>query len=133
MLLTPYSLQKAISSRNSRGWYQGDHILFLLAQRPALALTSERALEIMTTLVHTAYDPPDVVDVTKLAGIARALAALVIRITGRCEVLPACAVSGWQYHAPALAHPAFQARPSRSASPVQQDIAPDPDMGLVSH
>jgi aminopeptidase YwaD len=48
-------------------WYQGDHGLFLMQQRPALALTSERASELLTTIVHTSHDRPELVDTSKLA------------------------------------------------------------------
>jgi aminopeptidase YwaD len=58
-------------------WYQGDHGLFLMRQRPALALTSELAPELMAEIVHTASDTPAVVDPARLVTAARALHALM--------------------------------------------------------
>ncbi|NWF69384.1 MAG: M28 family peptidase [Chloroflexi bacterium] len=54
-------------------WYQGDHMLFLMQQRPALAFTSENLLELMTEIVHTTKDVPAVIDTHKLAQTALAL------------------------------------------------------------
>lgn len=61
-------------------WFQGDHGLFLMNGRPALALTSERAVELMTQVVHTAQDTPDLVDPARLAEAARALSDLVLQL-----------------------------------------------------
>jgi aminopeptidase YwaD len=61
-------------------WYQGDHGLFLLKQRPALALTSELLTELMTEIVHTPKDAPEIVDSSKLATVAFALRDLLLRL-----------------------------------------------------
>jgi aminopeptidase YwaD len=61
-------------------WYQGDHGLFLMQQRPAVALTSERAIELLTTIVHTPQDRPELVDSTKLVASAYALRDLVVQL-----------------------------------------------------
>jgi aminopeptidase YwaD len=61
-------------------WHQGDHGLFLMNQRPALALTSDRVLELMTNIVHTAHDRPEILDVSKLVETALALRALLERV-----------------------------------------------------
>lgn len=61
-------------------WFQGDHGLFLMNGRPALALTSERAVELMTQVVHTAQDTPDLVDPARLSEAARALNELARRL-----------------------------------------------------
>jgi aminopeptidase YwaD len=58
-------------------WYQGDHGLFLLNGRPALAITSERAAELMSRIVHTPADRPEIVDGERLAEVALALRDLV--------------------------------------------------------
>ena len=58
-------------------WYQGDHGLFLMNQRPALAITSERLAELMGEITHTPKDTPEIVDVTKLATLALALRDLL--------------------------------------------------------
>jgi aminopeptidase YwaD len=61
-------------------WYQGDHSLFLMQQRPALALTSERAFELLTTIIHTPHDRPELIDSTKLVASAYALRDLVVQL-----------------------------------------------------
>lgn len=61
-------------------WYQGDHSLFLMNQRPALALTSDPAHELMTSIIHTAHDRPEVLDVNKLVETAAALRELLDRV-----------------------------------------------------
>jgi aminopeptidase YwaD len=61
-------------------WYQGDHFLFLMNQRPALALTSQRVAELMTEIVHTSKDKPEVVEPSRLAQAAQALHDLVRQI-----------------------------------------------------
>jgi aminopeptidase YwaD len=58
-------------------WFQGDHMLYLLHERPALAFTSERVVEMMAQIVHTAADRPELVRVEKLVEAAEALRALV--------------------------------------------------------
>jgi aminopeptidase YwaD len=61
-------------------WYQGDHSLFLIQQRPALALTSERAIELLTTIIHTPHDRPEVIDSAKLVASAYALHDLIVQL-----------------------------------------------------
>lgn len=61
-------------------WYQGDHGLFLMNQRPALAITSERVIELETSYVHTAKDTPEIVDPAKLAELALALRDLLVQL-----------------------------------------------------
>jgi aminopeptidase YwaD len=61
-------------------WIQGDHMLFLVNQRPALALTSERMTQLLAEITHTPKDSPEVVDGTKLADIALALHSLLARL-----------------------------------------------------
>ncbi|CAG0927131.1 hypothetical protein TFLX_00373 [Thermoflexales bacterium] len=58
-------------------WVQGDHGLFLMNQRPALALTSERVYELLLNIVHTAHDQPEILDVNKLVETAFALRAVL--------------------------------------------------------
>lgn len=58
-------------------WYQSDHGLFIAQGVPALALASTEIAEVMSEVAHTPKDTPDVVDVAKLAVIARALRDLV--------------------------------------------------------
>jgi aminopeptidase YwaD len=61
-------------------WYQGDHGLFLLNQRPALAVTSERVLELMSQFVHTPRDSPEIVDCGRLVTIASALHEILLKM-----------------------------------------------------
>lgn len=58
-------------------WFQGDHALFLMNGRPALALTSELVGEVMTEYVHTDKDTPQIIDSEKVAGTALALDRLL--------------------------------------------------------
>jgi len=61
-------------------WYPGDHGLFLLNQRPALAITSELLEELMAEITHTPKDRPEIVDVTKLVSLAVALRDLLLHL-----------------------------------------------------
>ena len=58
-------------------WYQGDHAIFTMNGRPAIALTSEKMSEVMTRIVHAEKDTPDQVDPEKLVEASQALEALV--------------------------------------------------------
>lgn len=58
-------------------WFQGDHALFLMNGRPALALTSELVGELMTEFVHTERDTPAIIDPEKVARTALALYQLL--------------------------------------------------------
>jgi aminopeptidase YwaD len=63
-------------------WYAGDHGLFLLCHRPALAITSELLTELMAHITHTPKDSPDIVDTAKLVEVALALRDLVLQLDG---------------------------------------------------
>jgi aminopeptidase YwaD len=63
-------------------WYQGDHMLWLQAGRPALAFTSEAAPALMREIIHTPADLPELVDVEKLVEAAQALRALISTLPG---------------------------------------------------
>lgn len=58
-------------------WVQGDHILFVINQRPALALTSTEVLSLMNEIVHTGKDRVEMVDSEKLVQAARVLCSLL--------------------------------------------------------
>jgi aminopeptidase YwaD len=58
-------------------WYQGDHMVFVQNEVPALAITSERFMEIETSFAHTPRDRPDLVDPRKLTDAAFALRDLL--------------------------------------------------------
>jgi aminopeptidase YwaD len=57
-------------------WYQGDHSIFVMAGRPAVAITSDIG-EVSAQVTHTPKDAPDIVDPRKVAQIAAALAAFI--------------------------------------------------------
>jgi aminopeptidase YwaD len=61
-------------------WYQSDHSLFIMNQRPALAITSENFMHLSTYITHTAKDIPALVDTSKLVEIALALRNLLVSL-----------------------------------------------------
>jgi aminopeptidase YwaD len=58
-------------------WFQGDHSIFLMNSRPALALTSERVYELLTEFIHTEKDTPEIIDPEKVARTALRLHELI--------------------------------------------------------
>jgi len=54
-------------------WFQGDHMIFVQKEIPAIAFTAEKMSELMTQITHTQKDTPDLVDCMKLVEIASAL------------------------------------------------------------
>ena len=58
-------------------WYQSDHSLFIMNNRPALAITSEQFTHLSTYITHTAKDTPELVDPSRLADTAMALQKLL--------------------------------------------------------
>ncbi|MCJ7624274.1 MAG: M28 family peptidase [Anaerolineaceae bacterium] len=77
-------IHKAFSSQKGiiegEQWYQSDHMIFVQNQRPALAITSDRFMELSAKITHTPRDTPDLVDHTKVANIALALRDLLLEI-----------------------------------------------------
>lgn len=61
-------------------WYQGDHTIFVMSGRPALALTSSATFDLMATLIHSAQDTPDLVEPARLVETASALHALILEL-----------------------------------------------------
>jgi len=59
------------------GWPQGDHSLFTINQVPALAVTSENAFFIGSTVAHTPEDKPELVDCGAVATVAGFFADVV--------------------------------------------------------
>jgi aminopeptidase YwaD len=59
-------------------WYQSDHSLFIIKNRPALAITSEQFMHLSTYITHTAKDIPLLVNSTRLVEIAQALRSLLL-------------------------------------------------------
>lgn len=54
-------------------WFQSDHMVFVMNGIPALAITSENFLEILTELAHTPEDNIEKVDIGKVAEVAMIL------------------------------------------------------------
>jgi aminopeptidase YwaD len=61
-------------------WYQSDHSLFIMNDRPALAITSEKFMHLSTSITHTAKDAPSLVEPTKLVEISLALRDLLVAL-----------------------------------------------------
>lgn len=61
-------------------WLQGDHAVFSMHGVPALAVTSERIEELMSTVIHTPADTVDLVDPHKLVRLAGVLRVLIGRL-----------------------------------------------------
>ncbi|MDY0093040.1 MAG: M28 family peptidase [Candidatus Vecturithrix sp.] len=70
--LIPYS-----ELYEGEAWYQSDHMIFAVNQRPALAITSEKFVQLCTEITHTEKDRPELVDCRKLAVIACGLYDIV--------------------------------------------------------
>jgi aminopeptidase YwaD len=58
-------------------WWQSDHVVFAMQERPAIALTSERQDIILHEVIHTADDTVEQVDAGLLVQSAQALRDLV--------------------------------------------------------
>jgi aminopeptidase YwaD len=58
-------------------WYQSDHAIFVQHGVPALAITTERFVEISTHITHTERDRPELVDAAQVVDVALALRDLV--------------------------------------------------------
>lgn len=52
--------------------------LFVMCERPTVAITSEKAMGLMASIIHTGKDQPELVDCRKLAFIAQGLASLFL-------------------------------------------------------
>lgn len=61
-------------------WYQGDHSMFVQNGVPAMAITSERFIELSTFITHTPQDRPELVDTGKLVTIAKTLRTLLLSL-----------------------------------------------------
>ena len=62
-------------------WYQSDHSIFIQRQVPAVAITSDRFMELSTYVTHTPKDRPELVDHDKLVNIAIALRDLLLELS----------------------------------------------------
>jgi len=59
-------------------WPQSDHMVFAMAGRPAVALTSADLATVMQDVAHSPHDTPDLVDLDLLEQAARGIAALML-------------------------------------------------------
>ncbi len=57
-------------------WYQGDHMVFMQNNVPALAVTSNAFHALWSEIAHTDRDTPELVDCQKLVQLAQALSDL---------------------------------------------------------
>lgn len=58
-------------------WYQGDHMIFVQKNKPAIAVTTTNFAEIMASITHTSKDTFQTIDYSKLIEIAKALKKLI--------------------------------------------------------
>lgn len=61
-------------------WYQSDHSIFIQQGLPALAITSEKFMQLSTEITHTPKDDLDLVDHQQMAEIVLALRELIDRL-----------------------------------------------------
>lgn len=64
-------------------WPQGDHSIFVQYGIPAIAVSSKWLIDNMEQqdITHTPKDNPEIVDVSKLVRISRAIESLIRKIT----------------------------------------------------
>ncbi len=77
-LLEPLSDRTAFAVMDP--WMQGDHMLFVMAGIPALAVTSENLDEVMGEIAHTPQDTPDRISPEKLVRLSAALDRLLLAL-----------------------------------------------------
>jgi len=69
------------SLRRGEAWPQGDHMIFVMSGRPALAITSEKVAYLSTHITHTPRDTPEWVDCEKLSDLVFGLNDLVASLS----------------------------------------------------
>lgn len=78
------SIQKIFAAQagfdEGEPWFQSDHMVFVMNGVPALALTSENFVDILTEVAHTPKDSTEMVDCEKLVKTAIAVRDLLIEI-----------------------------------------------------
>jgi aminopeptidase YwaD len=60
-------------------WFNGDHMIFVQNNVPAIAFTAENVLDLMATITHTSRDTPEILDPAKLVEVARALKSFILQ------------------------------------------------------
>ena len=68
-------------------WYQGDHSIFIQNNRPAVALTSDNLGELLSEIVHTEKDKPEIIECSKLAEIAESLYDLILKVNDEIKTI----------------------------------------------
>lgn len=71
------TLRKFPGIDEGEAWYQGDHTALVMNGVPAIAITSEKFMEIEENFAHTPKDIPELVDLEKLAETAKAVALII--------------------------------------------------------
>jgi len=61
-------------------WPQGDHMIFVMNKRPAVAITSENFTQLSNEIAHTAKDTPELVSSSNLTRIAYSLKSIIDRL-----------------------------------------------------
>jgi len=74
-------LKKRDGISEGEAWYQGDHMIFILNQRPAMTFISENYKDLMQEIVHTKKDTIALVDYHKLAELALCLKDIISFLT----------------------------------------------------
>lgn len=74
-ILSKVSEFKGISK--GEPWYQGDHMIFVQKEISAIAFTSSEMSELMSKITHTNKDVPEIVEVSKLVELAKAINRLI--------------------------------------------------------
>ena len=68
--------------REGEQWYQSDHMIFVQAGKPAMAITSDKFEWLSTYITHTEKDIPEIVDGGRLVNAALGLRELVKILEG---------------------------------------------------
>lgn len=61
-------------------WYQSDHMIFVMNNVPAIALTSENYIELSTNITHTKDDTIDIIDISKILDISKAMKEIIFKL-----------------------------------------------------
>lgn len=61
-------------------WYQSDHMIFVMNNKPAVAITSESIWDIVADIAHTSKDTIELVNVRTILDIAYTMKELVVKI-----------------------------------------------------
>lgn len=68
-------------------WYQSDHMIFVMNNVSAIALTSENYVEIATDIAHTEHDTVDNVDINKILDISKAMKDIIFKLNEEYDLI----------------------------------------------